>query len=470
MKATVRDDIISLNSFVSAEFKFKFPLELLLKSGYYCFLDQFKKLIPSGQSIIKLMIENNLVATESINKNYKYVYLTDTAMKYLCLKDSQKDYSEIEKNRISVTKVNKYPSEKQLLSSAYKFHLLAASEEMIDRESIINGLEDYIYLNELKTTREKYNEWFDKNNDGLTKKREELLKSSNEINEFKKIICSINKDIFDTKIEINEVNELKKTRQDIQFEIQKQTTEKRLFKTGTPELDSKLNNINIAINEVEKRLLIKNSTIKNYNNYFSEKENSNKKVEIKLNNFEIQFNEVVKNRKEIAIPKFEKAKKVFENIYNISKIIARIKDNTLEFIIFDLGTLKPSFGYIKLINGINELNLGYKNIKIIIYSYAEHRALNLDKEFLVATKKKINARDTLKSYNSRVNEYDTGQRPEFYINANKIYDSIPDFTVEIRPDFYYMQSYKEFVTSGTKSIKRKDKIVIDELIEKLKDN
>jgi hypothetical protein len=468
MKATVRDDIISLNSFVSAEFKYKKYLEILMKAGNYCFLDQFKKLIPGGQSIIKSIIENNLVSTENINKNYKYIYLTDTAMKYLYLKNSDKDYSEIEKNRISVTKVNKYPSEKQLLSSAYKFHLLAIGEELIDRDSIINGLEDYIYLNELKTTREKYNEWFDKNNDGLKKRREKLLKSSKEINEFKEIICSINKEIFDTKIEINEVNELKKTRQDIQLEIQKKITEKRLFKTGTQELDLQLKNINIVINEIEKRLLIKNITIKNYNNYFSEKENYNKNVESKLNNFETQFNKVVKNTKEFTIPKFEKSKKIFENIYNISKIIARIKDNTLEFIILDLGTLKPSWGYFRLINGINELKLGYETIKVIIYSYAEHKSLNLNKEFLAAAKKKINASDTLKSYNSKINEYDTGQRPLFYINANKIYDSIPDFEIEIRPDFYYMQSYKEFVTSGTKSIKRRDKKAIDELITKLK--
>ena len=45
MKSIVRDDIISLESFVAAEFKYKYYLETLMKSGNYCFLDQFKRFI-----------------------------------------------------------------------------------------------------------------------------------------------------------------------------------------------------------------------------------------------------------------------------------------------------------------------------------------------------------------------------------------------------------------------------------------
>ncbi|NFA44470.1 hypothetical protein EXM65_18390 [Clostridium botulinum] len=420
MKAIVRDDIISLSSFVSAEFKYKCYLELLMKAGNYCFLDQVKRFIPSNQVILKGMTENNLISTENINKNYKYVYLSDTAMKYLCLKDSDKDYSDVEKNKISVVKVNKYPSEKQLFSSAYKFHLMVMGEELIDKVSILKSLEDYIYLKELKATKEKYNEWFKKNSEGIKKKKEELQSLSNELIDLKKIIYDINTDIFNAKPSNNESVELI------------------------------------------------NKTISKYNSYFSDKENKRITKEKEINNFEIKFNIVVKKNAEIVIPQVEKAKKVFENMYNISKIIARIKENTLEFIIFDLGTFKTALGYIKLINKINALNLGYKNIKIIIYSYAEHRALNLNKEFLDAAKKKRGALNTLKNYNLRINEYDTGQRPDFYVNANKIYDSIPDFEVEVRPDFYYMEAYKEYVTKGEKSIKKKDRKVISDIIEKLK--
>ena len=107
MKAIVRDDIIALDSFVAAEFKYKEYLELLMKSGNYCFLDQFKKQIPSGESIVKGMIENNLLGTENLNNSYKYIYLSDTAMKYLYLRTSEEDFSKVKKNRISVKKVNK---------------------------------------------------------------------------------------------------------------------------------------------------------------------------------------------------------------------------------------------------------------------------------------------------------------------------------------------------------------------------
>lgn len=422
MKAIVRDDIISLNSFVSAEFKYKSYLKLLMKAGNYCFLDQIKRLMPGNQAILKGLMENNLIATENINKNYKYIYLSDTAMKYLYLRDSEKDFSDIKKNKISVVKINKYPSEKQLFSSAYKFHLLLTGEELIDKESIINSLENYIYLKEHNITKEKYDEWFNKNITGFKKKREELQGYYKELENVKKIITSINTDIFN----------------------------------ATPK----------SIETLE----LKNRTIRNYNQYFSEKENAYKNFENKINALESQFNAIIKKNEEITQPKFEKAKKVFENMYNISKVIARIKENSLEFIIFDLGTFKTAFGYIKLINKISDLNLGYENIKIIIYSYAEHRALNLNKEFLDAAKKKKGALNTLKNYNLRINEYDTGQRPDFYVNANKLYDSIPNFEVEVRPDFYYMNSYKEFVTSGTKGIKRKDRKAIDELITKLKND
>lgn len=469
MKSIVRDDIISLNSFVAAEFKYKNYLELLLKAGNYCFLDQFKKIIPSGQSIIKGMIEHRLVSTENINKNYKYLYLTDTAMKYLYLRYSEIDYTDVEKNKISVMKVNKFPSEKQLFSSAYKFHLLVNGEKLIDKESILNELEDLILLNKLNMTYKTYNEWFKNNSEIITKKLNEAKESYDKIDHFKKIICSINKNVFDTDDEIIELKKLNNLKNEIEQEINEINQKKGFkFRSGTPELNNKLNNINLCIDEVNKRLALKNNTIKNYKNYFLKQESLTKDFENKVKSFQNNFNDTVKNYNENLKIEIEKIKKVFENLYNISKVIARINQENLEFIILDCGTLKSAGGYLKLINKIQELNLEYKTIKIIIFSYSKNRALNLEKDFKAIAKKKLNALNTLKAYNARINEYDDGRRPDFYINANKIYDSIPDFSLEIRSDFYYMESYKNFVTSGTKSIKRKDKKAIENLIENLK--
>ena len=61
-------------------------------------------------------------------------------------------------------------------------------------------------------------------------------------------------------------------------------------------------------------------------------------------------------------------------------------------------------------------------------------------------------------------------KSDFYISAQKIYDNTPDFEVETRDDFFYMKKYMEFISSSTKSIKRKDKEAIDNLIKSLKSN
>ncbi|MGK0469516.1 hypothetical protein, partial [Clostridium sp.] len=146
MKAEVRDDIISLDSFVQAKFKYEKYLLLLKNAGNYCFLDQFKRLFEKGETIAKNMEELSLIKTGTLNNNYKYVYLTDTAMKYLILKDDPKDYTGIVKNKISVLKVNKYPSEKVLMSAALKFEIIAnGKNSLIIKENLINNLKAYFY-------------------------------------------------------------------------------------------------------------------------------------------------------------------------------------------------------------------------------------------------------------------------------------------------------------------------------------
>jgi hypothetical protein len=69
----------------------------------------------------------------------------------------------------------------------------------------------------------------------------------------------------------------------------------------------------------------------------------------------------------------------------------------------------------------------------------------------------------LKTKNSKI-------KSDFYIAAEKVYSNTPEFEVETRDDFFYMKSYKELISSSTKSIKRKDKEAIDNLIKSLKSN
>ena len=466
MKAIVRDDIIALDSFVAAEFKYKEYLELLMKSGNYCFLDQFKKQIPSGESIVKGMIENNLLGTENLNNSYKYIYLSDTAMKYLYLRNSEEDFSQVKKNRISVKKVNKNPSEKQLLSSAYKFHLMANSEDLIDKESILKRIEDYIFIKKHKTTYAGYEQWLKKREEDINTLKESVQKINNEqidfINNIKKINTNLN--LLDARGEAQELRELKEVERKIKEDIEIKSNE--ILKRGLNYLKEELSKVQSNIKEVEKIRITKNKVIENFNNNIKEFEEKKANYESKLEEIDRKTKATVKLIEEGTIAEIKEVQGTFENLYNISKIIARIRNNTLEFMILDTGNFKTAYGYLKQINTLGSLAIGYEKVKILIYSYAENRAENLYNEFMKAKKDKEKALDTMRKYNLKTENSAT--KSDFYIAAKKVYDNTPEFEVEVKNDFYYMKSYKELISSTTRSIKRKDKKAIDDLIEKLK--
>jgi hypothetical protein len=472
MKALVRDDIISLDSFVAAEFKYKSYLELLMKAGNYCFLDQFKNLIKSGQTIIKGMEENNLIATENLNKNYKYVYLTDTAMKYLYLRDDEKDYSDVTKNRISVKKVNKNPTEKQLLSSAYKFHFLANGEKLIDKESIMKSLENFILKKLNNADRESYDKWYKANQGKIEKIKNKISSLKDEKENFKNIILKFSEEekkeeeLLNASPEYDIYMDLDPKIKEIEKEIEEKS--KTTLKIGVKDLKLELGKIKPIQDEVYKRLLIKNRAVKKYNKAIDD---FNDKIDVKekeLTETEEIFNKITKSVNEKTIPKIKEVQKVFANLYDISKIIVRIIDNNLEFIILDTGNFKTAYGYLNQINKIKELNLEFKEIRIIIYSYAEHRAQNLYNEFIKARNEKIRAQKTMREFNEKTdNAYN---KSDFYKAAKKVYNNTPDFEIEIKDDFLYMKKYMEFISGSTKSIKRKDKKAIADLAERLKNN
>lgn len=466
MKAIVRDDIISLDSFVAAEFKYKPYLEMIMKAGNYCFLDQFKKLIPSGQTIVNGMIENNLIGMENINKNYKYIYLSDTAMKYLYLRDSEEDFSKIRKNRISVKKVEKNPTEKQLLSSAYKFHLITQGEDLIDKESIMKLLEDIVFLKNHNGNTEIYNNWYKKTEEKIKNLKFEVEKLKNEKKNFAEHIDKINNgiDLLNSSKEYNEYLTLDTKYNSFKDELNEKS--QKILKTGIKELNLEIEYLEKLRSSVYKNFLIKNSAIGNINKIINEFKEKISNKENELLETEKAFNKINTFVNETTLPKVKEIQKVFENLYNISKVIARIKDKTLEFIILDTGNFKAAYGYLKQINSINALDLEFEKIKIVIYSYAEHRAYNLYNEFKKAKEAKAKALRTMQNFNLHTDN--TSNKSDFYIASQKIYDNTPDFEVETRNDFFYMKKYMDFISSSTKSIKRKDKKAIDDLIERLK--
>lgn len=468
MKAVVRDDIIALDSFVAAEFKYKSYLEILMKSGNYCFLDQFKKLIDGGQAIVNGMIENNLIGMENINKNYKYIYLSDTAMKYLYLRDSEEDYSKVTKNRISVKKVNKNPTEKQLLSSAYKFHLLVKGEELIDKESIMKSLEGIIFLKRHNGNSESYNNWYKKTQEKIKNLKFEIETLKNEKIQFENNIVKLNNSVglFDSAKEYNEYLNLDSKYNSYKTDLNEKS--QKFLKTGVKELNLEIEYLEKLRGAAYKNFLIKNKAIGNLNEIIKDFKEGISTKENEFIEVEKVFNKITTAVNEVTLPKVKEVQKVFENLYNISKVIARIKGKTLEFIILDTGNFKTAYGYLKQINSIKELDLGFEEVKIIIYSYAEHRGFNLYNEFMDTKSKKEKALNTMKSFNLKTGN--ASKKSDFYIAAKKIYDNTPEFEVETRDDFFYMKKYMEFISSSTKSIKRKDKEAIDNLIKSLKSN
>lgn len=126
MKAIVRDDIISLETFVALRFKYEQYAEMLNDAGGYCFVDQFVEHFGGknkGRYLAKQLEDNGIISTKFLN-NYKYCYLTDAAIKYLTYKDDPRDFSALKKADIPVKKITPNPSDKVLFSSAMKFALM----------------------------------------------------------------------------------------------------------------------------------------------------------------------------------------------------------------------------------------------------------------------------------------------------------------------------------------------------------
>jgi hypothetical protein len=125
MKAIVRDDVVKLETFVDAEFKYKKYLEILAGCGGMCFIEQFEKHFEDdgGYYLKRKMEKAKLIDTEFFS-NYKYIKLTPTAFKYLHYRYDEKDYSDILKSKIPPAKtLPKKPTEKVFYTSMINFEL-----------------------------------------------------------------------------------------------------------------------------------------------------------------------------------------------------------------------------------------------------------------------------------------------------------------------------------------------------------
>lgn len=464
MKAMVRDDIISLDSFVQAKFKYEKYLLLLKNAGNYCFLDQFKRLFEKGETIAKNMEEINLIKTETLNNNYKYVYLTDTAMKYLMLKDDPKDYTGVVKNKISVLKVNKYPSEKVLMSSALKFEFIANGKNtFIIKENLINNLKESFYiqntvinLDEIKKEMEdiyiKYTEAIKVQNESI-KLLQEVLNVSfmEQENNLSEIENQINKELKDLESEMQNLGMLDLKRK-------KEIPEKRI------DLNHKLEKTRacIELNEkvetqINKTRVPANSLARKYNS-LNKQVNDHAKDQEKRNKIDEQYSNL--------------ENKIL-NMYDKSKIIAYFKNEELHILILDTGNTKTAFGYLKMISELKAF-YNFNEINLSVASYSENRAKNLLSEFGDTQNEKNKALKVMESYEKNTGvdrKYRNSWKyaPSFYISAENIYYNTPEINKLVcAKNTIMLEVYKKNLSMSENYIRNKDKKSIAELKEKFK--
>ena len=468
MNAIVRDDIISLDSFVQARFKYEKYLQLIKGAGNYCFLDQFKRYFENGDYIARCMEELNLIKTENLNNNYKYIYLTDTAMKYLVLKDDERDFSDVSKKQISVIKVNKYPSEKVLMSSAMKFEFMAAGKnQLLIKEKLIERLKQDFYSQfEIVNPEEKIK--------GLQEKLGIIKQEFQKQKEFTERLIQVFKDIQGI--------ELMKSSSDLQKVI---TQKDLMLKTLEEEYKSlgmlakgRKNEIleEVQILKLDIGTLKSNSNIKRR---LEEQIEKAKEPLIKLND---QYNTIKKQIEDLnkdqeknkdVDAKFEKLKTKIINLYDKSKIIVYFNKNELNFLILDTGTIKTAYGYLKIINELSTLDYKFDAIKVIIISYSKKRAENLNEEFELTQKERSKALEVMEAYENNANVSRSERNrwqytpPEHYTSSENIYYNTPKIQTSIISKTHCMDIYKKNISSSENYIKKKDKKTIEELKQRL---
>ncbi|MCC5911845.1 MAG: hypothetical protein JJT76_15605 [Clostridiaceae bacterium] len=407
MKAEVRDDIIALDTFVAARFKYEKYIEAIHECGGYCFLDQFERIWKEegGHYLAKKMEDAGLIKTKNYN-NYKFVYLSDAALKYLTYKDDPKDFSDKPKNMIPVKKLKSTPSEKVLFFSAMKFHLIH-KYDFLKKSNHLNHSEKQVNMF-LNTQTEVIKQ--------LQEKVQHLKKENNDLADIYHTYLKELDDIASSKVLQDDLRILESQIKELQKEIDgklfgksKEVEKLNELEKEKSALDAKLSMMNAIYEKIEK---VKSPYFRN--------EEEIQVLEKKLKKLEYEEQE-----------KKERVEKVMRRILDLhdrSKVIAHIQYNKesddlkIQFIIMDTGSLKTPKGYWKLIYdlldelGINvgfplklrELNIIYLTIDLEkrknqfnkIHTHIEKMITMHEKDFNI-TKASIEL-DYMKKYKDRV--------------------------------------------------------------------
>jgi len=139
MIKTIRDDVIKLESFVAAAFKYDEELNRIHEIGGYCFMLQLKNTYGESKAkrIIDDMQNHKLIGTQNYS-NCKYVYITQNALKYLANKNNASNKVNTKRKNIE-----KNPVEKVIIASAIKYEIESRLPE-VRREEYIKSLKQKI--------------------------------------------------------------------------------------------------------------------------------------------------------------------------------------------------------------------------------------------------------------------------------------------------------------------------------------
>jgi hypothetical protein len=389
MKRTVRDDIIKLESYVDAEFKYKKYIEILNDCGGYCFLEQFVNHFEDdgGYYLKRKMEESKLIQTKYFS-NFKFIKLSSNSSKYLYYRDDEKDYSNVEKNKISASFIPNKPTDKVLYTSAMyfelyhktkkDFYLKSKHREMLDnhfKEKIYKRIDklkeevknrknaikyyssvEHEYMDSVKNfSTGVYNDLIDiknklknyieqeKKNTGWvgvnpTKKAKKVIEKLEDIEKHINFVSIDSKNIYeiseDFESEIDEFNAyIKKSQEEIK-ELEKDIS-------GYDEIIDKI----ISIRDISKLIItIENNTLHIYSNYVRF---------AKRTYFQIVYDLLKKfdeNNKNSNFPtKIENINFHFCSIFNSEKMLKKVRVSILS--LFSKKTnynLKINFDYMEL--------------------------------------------------------------------------------------------------------------------------
>lgn len=424
MKAVVRDDIIELHSFVAAKFKYEKYLFEIYDAGNYCFMDQFCRFYKNGPYLIKCMQEYNLVEVKTLNTKYNYILLTQTAMKYLKLKDDPKDFSDLSKNQINVTRVNINPSTKVLITSALKYDLILNSYNFaISNKMIYNLIENY-----LKTFN------FIDDSEGCNSSLQEL------------------KELYNSKFKEYQI--LKSLFSNSEFDFLKMSVE---------DIIELYNSDKLRYSYLEMMI----SKIKDFNIQFSD---IKKQVDEYRKRLEWNENHPLKNQA-------REIQRKLQNYYDKSKLLFEYNNFVLTMYILDTSNFKSVWQYMSFVKELQQTGLKYKYLDIVVVSYSETRAQYLKGEFEKALSaslkadRKMKIFETEKKLNRNYRKQWKYEPPRIYLEAEKIYNQLRGLrTISIYDKAFYMSGYMYFTDTGLEYLKDKDALAIEKIINDLNSN